>query len=109
MQAASQGAGGAALPGGAALWVRVDEVREQVCDWGSGELCLGPALREGGWRHQRASHAEAAGLAGAAGTGVSEAVPLAGLTSAWKWSCSVMRASAACRQQGRVWCVFAGR
>ena len=84
--AASQAAGGAALPGGAALWVWVGEVCEQVCGRGSEELCLGgPGLLEGGWRHQRASHAEAAGLAGAAATGVSKAVPSAGLTSAWKW------------------------
>ena len=77
-----QGAGGAALPGGAALWVRVDDVREQVCDWGSGELCLGPALREGGWRHQRASHTEVVDrLRGAVGAEVVSA----GLTSAWKW------------------------
>ncbi len=71
MQAASQGAGGAALPGGAALWLWVDEVREQVYDWGSEELCLGPALREGGWRHQRASHTDVVvGMRGAVGAKV---------------------------------------
>ena len=66
--------------------VSVGEVCESVWGWGSEVLRLGgPDLWEGSWRHQRASHAEAASLAGAAGTGVSEVVPLAGLTSAWKW------------------------
>jgi len=65
------------------LRVWVDEVREQVCDWGSEELCLGPALREEGWRHQRASHIEVViGLRGAVGAEVEAS---AGLTSAWKW------------------------
>ena len=53
-------------------------------EWGLEELCQGgPGLREGGWRHQHASHAEVAVvLRGAVGA---EAVPSAGLTSAWKW------------------------
>jgi hypothetical protein len=46
-----------------------------VRDRGSEELCLGgPGLR-GGWRHQRASHAEAAGLAGAGPAGAAGAEP----------------------------------
>jgi hypothetical protein len=79
-QAASQGAGGAALAARAALRVCVGEVCEQVCGRGSEELCLGgPGLWEGGWRHQRASHAEAWQ------TGeVSTAGCWAGI-NAWKW------------------------
>ena len=86
-QAASQGAGGAALAARTALRVYVGGVCGQVCGRGSEELCLGgPGLR-GGWRHQRASHAEAAGLAGAAGAELSRAVTSAGLSmaNAWKW------------------------
>ena len=77
-----------ASPGAGGVCGFVGGVCESACEcvWGSEEVRLGgPGLWEGGWRHQRASHAEAAGLAGAAATGVSKAVPSAGLTSAWKW------------------------
>ena len=54
-------------------------------DRGSEELCLGDPW-EKGWRHQRASHAEAAvGLTGAVGAAQTEEAPLTGWTSAWKW------------------------
>jgi len=89
VRAATLGAGGAALAGRSVLWVWVGGVFASLCvrDRGSEELCLGgPGLR-GGWRHQRASHAEATGLAGAAGAELSRAVTSAGLSvaSAWKW------------------------